>query len=267
MSDQVYNLDFDVSGGGGSLDMDVSRGAGTLDVTVNVGGDISAILAEKWAVGKARGVPVPETDVTHENNAKYYAQKILDDVIDESFCIETGPISAFPMEITDERIFEDCFCEDYVVHENVDIGWVTLEGKVILYGSLPTGTTLPSQKLKIRRYHGLTNDPRSVSLREVVSSSENGNYLVAEARNLIPGVQYSFRLYSVANGVDTYVTGIAATTHYPSYNMWFQQVTRGLVDGTVYKVTCGPTVTPQDISTSNTVTFEAADLTPEEVSS
>ena len=49
--------------------------------------------------------------------------------------------------------------------------------------------------------------------------------------------------------------------------MWFQQAQRGLTDGTVYKVTVGPTVSPQDISTSNTVTFEAADLTPEEVSS
>ena len=219
--------------------------------------------AEAWATGQINGVDIPPTNPAHENNAKYYSDQMdqtLQDMIDESFCIETGPITSFPKVITDERIFEDCFCEDYVVHENIDIGWVTLEGKVILYGTLPTGTTLPSQKLKIRRYHGLTSDTRTVTLREVETTGEDGNYLVAETRNLIPGTQYSWRLYSVSGNTETYVYGIGATASYPTYNMWFAQVARGLTDGTVYKVKVSPTLDSSDTTASNTVTFVAATL-------
>ena len=231
--------------------------------TANAAGLMSATDKAKLDLISEGAAAIDDTAGAGDDDVTWSADKL----VDEAFCIETGVISSLPMTITDSRITEECTVEDFVPDERVDLGWVTEDGKLILYGSLPSGTTMSSKKLRVHRVHGLTSDLRTVTLREVVSSSENGNYLVAEAKNLIPGVQYSFRLYSVEDGEATYVTGVGTITHYPSYNMWFQQVPRGLVDGTVYKVTVGPTVSPQDISTSNTVTFEAADLTPEEVSS
>ena len=231
--------------------------------TANAAGLMSATDKAKLDLISDGAAAIDDTAGAGDDDVTWSADKL----VDEAFCIETGVISSLPMTITDSRITEECTVEDFVPDERVDLGWVTEDGKLILYGSLPSGTTMSSKKLRVHRVHGLTSDQRTVTLRQQNSNSENGNYLVAEAKNLIPGVQYSFRLYSVAGGVDTYVYGIGTTTHYPSYNMWFQQAQRGLTDGTVYKVTVGPTVSPQDISTSNTVTFEAADLTPEEVSS
>ena len=231
--------------------------------TASAAGLMSAADKAKLDLISDGAAAIDDTAGAGDDDVTWSADKL----VDEAFCIETGVISSLPMTITDSRITEECTVEDFVPDERVDLGWVTEDGKLILYGTLPSGTTMSSKKLRVHRVHGLTSDLRTVTLRQQNSNSENGNYLVAEAKNLIPGVQYTFRLYSVAGGVDTYVYGIGTTTHYPSYNMWFQQAQRGLTDGTVYKVTVGPTVSPQDISTSNTVTFEAADLTPEEVSS
>lgn len=184
-----------------------------------------------------------------------------DKLTDENFCIVTPVISSLPLTITDARITHECTLEDFVPEENTDLGWVTTdEGKLILYGRLETGKTLPAMNLRVHRVHGLPADVRTVTLRQQNSASEGGNYLVAEADNLIPGVQYTWRLYSVANGVSTYLYGIGATTSYPKYSMWFQQVPRSLVDGTVYKVVVGPTLNSNDTTESNTVTFAEATI-------
>ena len=185
-----------------------------------------------------------------------------DKLVEEAFCLTTSAISSLPMNITDARITEECVLEDFIPDERIDLGWVTTAGKLVLYGNLPSGTTLPAMKLRVHRIHGLTADARTVTLRQQNSSSENGNYLVAEAKNLIPGVQYTWRLYSVANNEDTYVYGIGSVASYPTANMWFQQVPRSLTDGTVYKVIVSPTLDSSDTTASNTVEFEAADLTP-----
>ena len=185
-----------------------------------------------------------------------------DKLVEEAFCLTTSAISSLPAAITDARITEECVLEDFIPDERIDLGWVTTAGKLVLYGNLPSGTTLPAMKLRVHRIHGLTADARTVTLRQQNSSSENGNYLVAEAKNLIPGVQYSWRLYSVANNEDTYVYGIGSTASYPTASMWFQQVPRSLTDGTVYKVIVSPTLDSSDTTASNTVEFEAAELTP-----
>ena len=41
--------------------------------------------AEAWAVGERGGVPVPSTDPTYQNNAKYYAQMNLGMVSDQQY--------------------------------------------------------------------------------------------------------------------------------------------------------------------------------------
>lgn len=182
-------------------------------------------------------------------------EELLATIDNECFVISTGTISSFPKVIEDNRIDETCIVLDELIDEHVDIGYVTQQGKIILYGSLPANTTLSSKRLKIHRCAGITNDAVAVSLRLVEVTSENGNYLVADTSNLIPGVQYSWRLYSVANNTDTYVYGIGAVASYPNRSMRFQEVPRGLTDGTVYKVKVSPTLNSSDEHSSNTVTF------------
>ena len=261
MPDQVYNLDINVAGdGGASLGFNLDSTEAALGLTVEAGGDVYAARAEIWATGEYGGQPVSSSDPAYHNNAKYYAESIQDAysvATGECFCLETGVISAFPLTITDARIDESCIVIDEPADDDVrvDIGWVTEEGRIILYGTLPTGQTLASRKLKIRRCHGLTSEDTEVNLRLLQVTSENGNYLVAETRNLIPGIQYSWRLFSVSGGAETYVYGIGTTPHWPSYNMYFQEVQRGLVDGTVYRIKVHPTTDSSNPAVSNDVTF------------
>lgn len=184
-----------------------------------------------------------------------------DKLMDECFRLDTGAITSLPKIISDARITEECWIEDFTPDANVDLGWVTQDGKLILYGSLPTGTTLASQKLTIHRVHGMTNDAVTISLRQQNSTNENGNYLVAEARNLTPGTQYSYRLYSLSGATATQVYAVGTVVRNPSHNMWFQQVPRGLTDDTDYYCTIAVSSAPSVVlATSNTVTFEAAEM-------
>jgi len=57
------------------------------------------------------------------------------------------------------------------------------------------------------------------------------------------------------------VYGVGTVVSSPGYNMWFQQVPRSLVDNTDYFCTISVSSSPSVVlATSNTVTFEAADL-------
>ncbi len=47
-----------------------------LEDEVDMGSTASEYAAEAWAVGNRHGVPVPETDQTHHNNSKYYAETV-----------------------------------------------------------------------------------------------------------------------------------------------------------------------------------------------
>lgn len=225
--------------------------------TTSAAGLMSAADKTKLDGISAGAAAIDDTAGDGDTDVTWSADKL----IEENFCIVTPVISSLPLTITDARITHECTLEDFVPEENTDLGWVTIDGgKLILYGRLETGQTLPAQKLRVHRVHGLPADVRTVTLRQQNRTSEGGNYLVAEADNLVPGVQYTWRLYSVANGVDTYLYGIGATTSYPKYSMWFQQVPRSLVDGTVYKVTVSPTTDSSDATASNTVTFVAATI-------
>ena len=188
-----------------------------------------------------------------------------DKLVEEAFCLTTSAISSLPMNITDARITEECVLEDFIPDERIDLGWVTTAGKLVLYGNLPSGTTLPAMKLRVHRIHGLTSDPVSVTLRLQVSASVDGNYLVAEAKNLIPGVQYSWRLYRVVSGgTDVLVSGIGSTPSYPTANRWYQEMVTMLSAGHDYYVTVAPTLDSSNPATSNTVTMVGGENVPEE---
>ena len=188
-----------------------------------------------------------------------------DKLVEEAFCLTTSAISSLPAAITDARITEECVLEDFIPDERIDLGWVTTAGKLVLYGNLPSGTTLPAMKLRVHRIHGLTSDPVSVTLRLQVSASVDGNYLVAEAKNLIPGVQYSWRLYRVVSGgTDVLVSDIGSTPGYPTANRWYQEMVTGLSAGQDYYVTVAPTLDSSNPATSNTVTMVGGENVPEE---
>lgn len=173
-----------------------------------------------------------------------------------SFAVETGAITSLPKQILDSRIGADCIVENDYIFSDMDLGWVTTAGKVILYGSLPTGATKPNTQLVIRRVQGLTADAPEVTLELQTSSSTGGNYLVPRARNLLPGVQYSFSLYKVVSGgTDQYMYEIGSVTGWPTWSYWFQEVARGLEDGESYYVKLSQSGVSGYLATSNTVEF------------
>lgn len=181
-----------------------------------------------------------------------------DKLVDECFAVTTGAITSLPMTITDARITAECVVLDEMIDQQVDIGWVTTAGKLILYGTLPTGTTIASKKIKVKRCHGLTEDAVTLSIRFQTSTSANGNYLVVDAGNLLPGTQYSWYLYKVVSGTETQVSGIGSTTSYPTASRWYQEATYNLEDGVTYKAKIWPTAQSSNVTTSGTVTFTAA---------
>ena len=181
-----------------------------------------------------------------------------DKLVDECFAVTTGAISSLPMTITDARITAECIVMDEMIDQQVDIGWVTTAGKLILYGTLPTGTTIASKKIKVKRCHGLTEDTVTLSIRFQASTSANGNYLIVDAGNLLPGTQYSWHLYKVVNGTETQVSGIGSTPSCPTASRWYQEATYNLEDGVTYKAKIWPTAQSSNVTTSGTVTFTAA---------
>jgi len=182
-----------------------------------------------------------------------------------TFSVSTGTISSLPKEISDSRIDESTVVLNEYIYSDLDIGWVTVSGKVILYGNLPSGETKPAARLWLQKVNGVTAEAITVNLRLVISPSADGNYLEAEAYNLIPGVQYTFRLYKViSGGTDENVYSMGTITGYPQRNAWFQEVPRELEDGESYYVTVAPTIGESTPAESNTVTFVGGENVPAE---
>lgn len=180
-----------------------------------------------------------------------------------SFSISTGTISSLPMTINDSRIDASYVVQNEFIFKDVDIGWVTTTGKVILYGTgnapLPSGTTKPSVKLHMHKVHGLEADPVEVTLQFQASSSANGNYLVARGKNMIPGTQYTWYLMKVVSGgTDTQAYAIGATPSTPEYTMWFQEVPRSLENGASYYVKLKTTTGSETPAQSSAVEFEGS---------
>ena len=180
-----------------------------------------------------------------------------------SFALNTGTISTLPMIIQDARITESHIVENDYVFSDLDLGWVTTAGKLILYGTLPSGTSKPSVKLYLRKVAGLTADAVTVSLRLQTSNSTSGNYLVADGKNMIPGTQYTWRLMkAVSGGTDVQVYSVGKTTYYPTDSYWFQEVPRSLEDGESYYVQLKTTAGSETPAESGTVEFEGGANVP-----
>ena len=180
-----------------------------------------------------------------------------------SFAISTGVISSLPKTISDARIDASYIVENNYIFSDMDLGWVTTNGAVILYGNLPTGTTKPSVQLVMRKVQGLAADAPTVTLEIQDSTSTNGNYLVARARNLLPGIQYNCLLFKLVDGgTDVQVYSIGAVTGWPTYNWWFQEVPRGLEDGEDYYVILRQSGSNTDLAGSDPVTFPGGENVP-----
>ena len=111
-------------------------------------------------------------------------------------------------------------------------------------------------QLWLRNIDGLTQDAYLLTLRLVETSGENGNYLVAESRNLLPGVQYNYSLYKViSGGTDQYVYGLGQNLGWPTYNWWINEVARSLENGASYYVVMKKAGENTVLATSNTVQF------------
>jgi hypothetical protein len=267
---------------------------------VEMGGKSSEYNAEAWAVGQRGGVDVNSTDQTYHNNAKYYANRTgtdastassarqaavsaadaasssasaaatsaaaaaqaAQDSDNQCFVVETGVITSLPKIIEDARITAAHVVLDEEPDATRDLGCITDAGRLILYGSLAAGETYPSQKLKLHHCAGMTQDAVGLTMRLVVSSSVNGNYLCADASKLMPGTQYNWSLYRRENGTDTYVYGIGTVVHYPDHGMWFQEVPRGLVDGATYVCTIRTPSGSGVLATSNEVVFSGGANVP-----
>jgi hypothetical protein len=118
-----------------------------------------------------------------------------------TFSVSTGTISSLPKEISDSRIDESTVVLNEWLFNDVEIGWVTVSGKLILYGDLPSGTTKPSSRLRLARVAGESNPAPAC----VISAEANGD-IKAAYTNLIPGTQYSFILTLDDEGEPLYVT-------------------------------------------------------------
>lgn len=224
----------------------------------------SAEDAEAWATGKRNGTDVASTDPAYQKSSKYYADQasdVLEQVEDHleeitCFAVETGVISSLPKTITDSRVTVQHIVLDDIPDENVDIGWVCQPGKIILYGSLPTGTTLPSMKLRVLKCLGETQDARTLTLTLQVTTSTSGNSFVVEAHNLIPGVQYTWAIYHIlSGGTLNHVAGIGAIAYYPTVKRWFGETVYPFTDGDSYVAKIWPTTSSSDVTTSNTALF------------
>lgn len=170
---------------------------------------------------------------------------------EECFAIDTGVISALPKVIVDVRVDESCIVEDKILDDQVTIGWVTVGGSLILYGDLPSGRTLESRKLAIRRCHGMTRDAIKATIKFEIGDATNGNALVATAENLIPNVSYTWKLYT-SDG--TMVYSVNKVTSKPTYSMRYEEAARGLVNGNYY-VTVAPAGNSSLMATSAAVAF------------
>ena len=254
-------IELNVSGGGGEVELQLQGGASgaiTLEGSQSGGGQDGPYVrkAEAWAVGTKNGVAVPSTDQTYHNNSKYWSeQSQMYAGASAGFAVTTGVISSFPKVIQDSRIGTNTVVENHYVYPDMDLGWVTAAGELRLYGTLATGQTKPSVQLWLRNIDGLTQDAYLLTLRLVTTSGTNGNYLVAESRNLLPGVQYNYSLYKVVSGAGQYVYGLGQNLGWPTYSWWINEVARSLENGASYYVVMKKAGENTVLATSNTVQF------------
>lgn len=148
-----------------------------------------------------------------------------------TFTVNTGTISSFPIIIQNSRIDESTVVENEWVFNDLDIGWMTVEGKLILYGDLPAGMTKPSATLRMKKVYGESNNPKVCML----TAMPNGD-LSAVFDNLVPGTEYSYILVYNDGNDDLYVTSGDFTPTKPTHTLTFAYETYEFEAGS-YQVT------------------------------
>ncbi len=147
------------------------------------------------------------------------------------FTVSTGTISSFPIIIQHSRIDESTVVENEWVFNDLDIGWMTVEGKLILYGDLPAGTTKPSVTLRLKKVTGESNAAKACAL-----SRTNDGDLNAVFTNLVPGTEYSYILVYNDGNDDPYVTSGDFAPTKPTHTLTFAYETYEFEAGS-YQVT------------------------------
>lgn len=148
-----------------------------------------------------------------DNNGLLYFWQRLKTLLG-TFSVSTGTISSLPKEISDSRIDETTVVENEWLFNDLDIGWVTVSGKLILYGDLPSGTTKPSSRLRLVRTAGESNPAPAC----VISEETNGD-IKAAYTGLIPGTEYSWILTVDDEGEADYVTSGTFTASKPTHTL------------------------------------------------
>lgn len=146
-----------------------------------------------------------------DNNGLLYFWQRLKTLLG-TFSVSTGTISSLPKEISDSRIDESTVVLNEWLFNDLEIGWVTVSGKLILYGDLPSGTTKPSSRLRLARVAGESN-----AAPACVISEETSGDIKAEYANLIPGTTYSFALTIDDEGTPASVTSGSFTAQKPTH--------------------------------------------------
>lgn len=133
-----------------------------------------------------------------------------------TFTVNTGVIDSFPVIIQNSSIDESTVVENEWVFDDLDLGWMTTEGKLILYGDLPSGVTKPSVKLRLKKVFGETNGPKVC----VMMDNDDGDITVV-FNNLEPGTEYSYTL-AFSDGTDSsYLANGNFTPTEPTYMLLF----------------------------------------------
>lgn len=133
-----------------------------------------------------------------------------------TFTVNTGVIDSFPVIIQNSSIDESMVVENEWVFDDLDLGWMTTEGKLILYGDLPSGVTKPSVKLRLKKVFGETNGPKVC----VMMDNDDGDITVV-FNNLEPGTEYSYTL-AFSDGTDSsYLANGNFTPTEPTYMLLF----------------------------------------------
>ena len=147
------------------------------------------------------------------------------------FSVSTGTISSFPMIIQNSRIDESTVVENEWLFNDLDIGWMTVDGKLILYGDLLSGVTKPSVTLRLKKVAGESNAAKAC----VLSRIYNGD-LKAEFTNLVPMTEYSYILVYNDGNDPLYVTSGDFVPTKPTHTLTFAYETYEFEAGS-YQVT------------------------------
>ena len=175
------------------------------------------------------------------------------------FAVDTGTISSLPKVIADARIDGQYVVKNTRVFRDLDLGWVTTDGKLILYGTLEAGDSYPGVQLWLQRVDALEEEEPGCVLTFKSSTGSLGNLLSCAAENLIPGTGYTYTLYKCGDGGnDTEIDSVTNVAAKPEYSYYWSESGDELTAGWYY-ATVEETVSGTLVATSTAVEFTAGE--------